>query len=66
VIYIRCSHPTLCIWYGESETSNTPKRSVCLLKDMPINYTNIDKIENCQDHKTSKQLSEEWNKSSCN
>jgi len=59
---MRCTHPTICIWYMEPER---PKQPYCTLKDMEIKYTNIEKIENCKDHKTAKQVLENWENIPC-
>jgi len=60
MISVICSFPTVCVWY--SETSNKP---YCILKEFEINYTNLSKIETCQDHKTLKQTKENWKKLTC-
>jgi len=62
---MRCSFPEICKWYLESESSNTAKRPICLLHDIIINYTNITKIENCQDHQTLKQNKDKWKNNPC-
>lgn len=53
---MKCSYPNLCIYYYEVESTSKPKTPICLKYDFDINYHNLDKIENCQDHKTYEQL----------
>ena len=60
---MRCSYPNLCVWYMEPGNHKLP---VCTLNDMEIKYTNIEKIENCKNHKTAKQVLEEWENIPCN
>ena len=57
----QCQHPKPCIWYQESEKSDTPKKPYCLLHDIEINFYNITKIQNCEDHKTYQKLKDSWN-----
>lgn len=49
----QCEHPKLCIWCFETDN---PKKLICLLNNFDINYHNINKIKNCQLHKTYQQL----------
>jgi hypothetical protein len=56
---IKCTFPKTCIWYYESDfKSNNPNspKTTCTLHGWEINYSNIDKIEGCEDHQTFKQL----------
>jgi hypothetical protein len=53
-------HPEVCIFYQEVDISNNLKKPVCVLHDIQINHKNLSIIENCQDHKTFKQLKDEW------
>ena len=62
---MQCTNPT-CIHYYETDKNNNIKRPVCLLFDIDINYKNIDRIENCLNHKTYKKLKENWKNIPCN
>ncbi|MCE5220026.1 MAG: hypothetical protein LLF98_01860 [Clostridium sp.] len=56
---MKCTLP-VCIYYHESiDNPNNPK-TYCDLHGFEINYTNIDKIENCENHKTFQKLKENW------
>lgn len=59
---MKCINP-LCINYFEIQNPYIPQKTIiptCLKHEFEINYQNITKIENCQDHKTYQQLKEEW------
>ncbi len=55
---MKCQIP-LCIHFYEFDISPTKAKVVCLKHEFDINYHNLTKIENCQDHKTYQQLREE-------
>ena len=55
---MKCTNP-LCIHYQEFDISPTKIKPFCLKHEFDINYHNLTKIENCQDHKTYEQVREE-------
>jgi len=57
--HMKCTNP-LCIHYYEFDISPTKVSVVCLKHEFEINYQNLTKIENCQDHKTYEQVREDW------
>jgi len=59
MIPVKCTHPNLCVYCMETDR---PKKLICLKHDIDINYHNLTKITNCQDHKIYKQLKESQTK----
>lgn len=59
---MKCTNPELCIHYYEIinpyNSAKNPK-AICIKHDFDINYNNLDKIENCECHKTYYRLIEE-------
>lgn len=58
---MKCTSP-LCLFYDEIEVSLKLRKSICLFHDIDINYHNIDKINNCNNHLTKEQNDKKWKK----
>jgi hypothetical protein len=58
---MRCSWPNVCIWYHESDA----KKPYCTLHEFYINYTNTEKIETCQNHKTLEEIMDNYKNNGC-
>jgi len=56
---MQCLKPKLCIFCQETDN---PKKLICIKYDFDINYTNLSKIENCQDKLTLQENRSKWRK----
>lgn len=56
---MKCDFPRTCIYCIETDK---PKRLICSLKDIEINYHNLSIIEDCQSFKTYQKINNSWKK----